>query len=75
MKMLIGGKHCDAADGKVMNVTNPVNGEVIDTVPVATREDIDRVVALSVEGHKEWDATPLHKRMAVMQKFVDLAMA
>ena len=74
MKMLIGGKHCDAADGKVMNVTNPVNGEVIDTVPVATREDIDRVVALSVEGHKEWDATPLHKRMAVMQKFVDLAM-
>lgn len=75
MKMLIGGKHCDAADGKVMNVTNPVNGEIIDTVPVATREDIDHVVALSVEGHKEWDATPLHKRMAVMQKFVDLAMA
>ena len=74
MKMLIGGNHCDASDGKTLNVMNPATGEVIDTVPVATREDIENVIARSVEGHKEWDATPLYKRMAIMQKFVDLAM-
>ena len=74
MKMLIGGQHCDASDGKTMEVTCPVNGEVLDTVPVATKEDIDRVLELGVQGHKEWDAVPLHKRMAIVAKFVELAM-
>lgn len=74
MKMLIGGNHCNASDGKTLAVTNPATGEVIDTVPAATREDIEKVISLSVKGHREWDATPLHKRMAIIQRFVDLAM-
>ena len=74
MKMLIGGNRCDASDGKTMDVLNPATGEVVDTVPVATKADIEEVSALSVKGHKEWDATPLYQRMAIVQKFVDLAM-
>lgn len=74
MKMLIGGNRCDASDGKTMDVLNPATGEVVDTVPVATKADIEEVIALSVKGHKEWDATPLYQRMAIVQKFVDLAM-
>lgn len=74
MKMLIGGEACDASDLKSLEVMNPATGEQIDTVPAATKEDVERAIALAVEGHKEWDKTPLHKRMAVMQKFVDLAM-
>lgn len=53
MKMLIGGNRCDASDGKTMDVLNPATGEVVDTVPVATKADIEEVIALSVKGHKE----------------------
>lgn len=74
MKMYIGGKACDASDGGTLNVTYPVTGEVIDTVPVATHEDVERVLAFSVEGHREWDAVPLHKRMAILSEFVEKVM-
>ena len=36
MKMIINGKEADASDSKVIEVTNPATGAVIDTVPAAT---------------------------------------
>ena len=62
MQMFIGGKRVDASDGKVSQVVNPATGQVIDTVPEATLEDLDRAIALAVEGQKEWNAGPLHER-------------
>lgn len=53
MRMFIGGKHVDASDGKVSQVVNPATGQVADTVPEATLEDLDRAIALAVEGQKE----------------------
>ena len=49
MQMFIGGKRVDASDGKVSQVVNPATGQVIDTVPEATLEDLDRAIALAVE--------------------------
>ena len=37
MKMLVGNEFTDASDGGVLNVVNPATGQVIDTVPAATR--------------------------------------
>ena len=74
MKMFIGGAERDARDGRTIDVINPATGEVIDTVPSAAREDVDEVLTNAVKGFGVWSETPLHKRMAVMQKFVDLCM-
>lgn len=74
MKMYIGGQERNASNLNTINVLNPVTGEVVDTVPVATKEDVDELLDNSVQGFKEWRAVPLHKRIAVVQRFVDLAM-
>ncbi len=72
MKMLIGGKEVDASDLSVMNNINPATNEVIDTVPCATKEDLEKVISNAVEGQKEWVAIPFHKRMEILEKFVVL---
>ena len=53
MKMIINGKAVDAADGKVIEVTNQRQQEVIDTVPAATKEDIDLAVAEAVRAQED----------------------
>jgi succinate-semialdehyde dehydrogenase/glutarate-semialdehyde dehydrogenase len=74
MKMFIGDNTCDALNGKVIEVTNPATGELIDTVPDATKEDVDRAITLSIEGQREWAKLPMHKRAKILDKFVDLVM-
>ena len=72
MKMIIGGRHVDASDGRTSEVVNPATGQVVDTVPEATLEDLDRAIALAVEGQKEWDAVPLHEKTAVLERYAQL---
>ena len=74
MKMLIGGREREASDGKQIIVYNPATNEVVDTVPVATWEDVNEVLNNSVEGFMEWAEVPLHERMSTMQRFVNLIM-
>ena len=42
MDMLIGGKHISSDD--LLEVKNPFNGEVIDTVPIAHRQIADLAI-------------------------------
>ena len=72
MQMIIGGKHVDASNGKTSQVVNPATGQVIDTVPEATLEDLDRAIGLAVEGQKEWNAIPLHQRLAILETYCRL---
>jgi acyl-CoA reductase-like NAD-dependent aldehyde dehydrogenase len=70
MKMIIGGKKVDSKDGKVMNITNPANGKVIDTVPCATKDDIDLAVKCGKEAQKTWGKLPVYARGNIINKFV-----
>lgn len=72
MKMLIGGKHCDASDKSVIEITNPATLERIDTVPGAAYEDVQHALELSREGFKEWSATPLYRRIEILYRYADL---
>ena len=58
MNMYIGGQYVPASDGGVRNVVCPTTGEIIGTVPSATREDVARAIANAVQGQKEWNAIP-----------------
>ena len=69
MKMLIGGKKVDASDGATIEVYNPATMQVIDTIPVATEEDVALAVAHACEGFKTWSKTPLYKRIEILKTF------
>lgn len=72
MKMIIGGKRVDSADGRTIDVINPANGQFLDTIPMATEEDVQLAVNNARKGQKEWQAIPLMEREKIIQKFVGL---
>ena len=72
MKMLINGTLTDSVSGETMEVKDPYFGEIIDSVPKATAEDLDIAITAACEGQKVWAAVPLHERVKVLLKFVEL---
>ena len=72
MKMFINGQAVDASDGQTIDVTNPATGEVVDTVPSATPEDVANAVACAKEAQKTWAQVPVHERVDIMMRFLDL---
>lgn len=69
MKMLIDGKKVDAQDGRTMDVINPVTGEILDSIPVAGKADIDRMLDVSKAGLKKWKNVPLMEKEMIFDKF------
>lgn len=72
MKMLICGKEADSSDGKTIEVTNPYNRDVVDTVPSATQEDVKKAIGCAYDSQKAWANQPLRERSAVFKKYVEL---
>ncbi len=72
MKMIIDGKAVNASSGVTIDITNPSNGKLVDTVPNATKEDVDKAVAAAVKGQKVWAKVPVHERADILYKFLDL---
>lgn len=71
MKNIINGKPFDASDGGIVTVTNPASGEVIDTVPQSTKEDVMKAVAAAKAGQKVWSKVPVFERAEILMKFLD----
>lgn len=74
MKMLIDGKHSDAADGRVYEVKNPATGAVIDTVPQAGPEDIHRAIEVALRGKAVMAQLPAHRRSEILRKAGELIL-
>jgi len=72
MKMIINGKAVDASDNKIIEVLNPATGQVIDTVPEATEEDLENAVAAAKAAQKIWAKVPVYERVEIMMKFIGL---
>jgi len=74
MDMYIGGIQRQASNGRTLEVWDPAHNCVIDTVPVATKEDIDLTIETALTGAKIWGNCPIYERTAIMEKFVSLVM-
>ena len=70
--MFINGAQCDASDGATIEVTNPATGAVIDTIPAATKEDVDRAVACAKEAQKAWADVSVSQKVEILYKFLDI---
>lgn len=74
MKMFVGSAAVDASDGKTQNIINPATGEVVDTVPAATLQDVDKAIATAVAYQPEWEKIPVRERVRRLKKFTELVM-
>lgn len=72
MKMFIDGLAVDAKDGQTIDVINPATGAVVDTIPAATKEDVDLAVEKAVAAQKIWVKVPVYEKAEIMYKFLDL---
>ena len=70
MKMHIGGKWVDR-DEKI-DVVNPYDNSVIDTVPRAGLEDVETAVASAARGAKVMAQMPAYRRFEILRKAADL---
>jgi acyl-CoA reductase-like NAD-dependent aldehyde dehydrogenase len=64
--MLLNGAWVGASDGRLQAVRNPGTGEVIDEVPVATRDDVEAAVAAAQNGRAAMRALPTHERSRIL---------
>lgn len=72
MKMYINGALTDASDGSTIDVVNPATGAVIDTIPSATKEDVDLAVEKAKEAQKIWAKVPVYEKAEIMYRFLEL---
>ena len=64
MKMLIAGKWVDKKEK--IDVKNPYDGAVIDTVPDGDAKDVDRAIAAAEEGYRISRNLPVHERIRIL---------
>ena len=71
--LLIGGKEVDAADGAVLDVINPANGEVVGRIGSAGEADIDSAVAAARDAFEAgvWSDMPIWDRAKTLNRFSD----
>ena len=68
-KLFVGGEWVGAADtDRTFEVTNPVNGEVIATLPDAGREDMQQATDAAADAQPEWAETTAQHRARIMQR-------
>ncbi|MFC1785661.1 aldehyde dehydrogenase family protein, partial [Candidatus Neomarinimicrobiota bacterium] len=70
MKMLIGGVWVDKQ--KKIDVFNPYNNSLIDTVPHGTDDDINEAIEIAQKGYKINRNLPSHKRISILKKTADI---
>ncbi len=72
MKLIINGKKVDSLDKATVDVYNPANGELIDTIAFATEEDVLEIIKVAKEAQIGWAKVPVHERAEVLRRFLVL---
>ncbi len=70
MKMLIGKNWVDK-DEKI-EVLNPYNNDLIDTVPSGDNDDVDAALRAAEEGFKINRNLPVHQRISILYKTAEI---
>lgn len=71
--LLVDGNWVAARAGETESVTSPFSGDVVGTVSVARRDDIETVIASAQRGFGVWRRTPAHERAAILMRAAALA--
>lgn len=58
----------------VLEVINPGNAEVIDTLRVASLSEVDKALAAGTSGFQQWRRMPAYQRVEILDRFARLAL-
>ena len=58
-----------------IEIRNPANGELIETLHEMTEAELDQIVRDGREGYREWSALTQYQRNEILLRFVDLLLA
>lgn len=72
MKMFLNGMAADASDHQTIDVVNPATGALVDTIPSATKKDVDFAVEKAKEAQKTWAKVPVYEKAEIMHRFLAL---
>ncbi len=67
-KMVIDGALSDSSNAGTFNVINPATGDVVDTAPNASLDDVRRAIDSAEDAFKIWSETPVHVRARTLIK-------
>ena len=70
MKMYVSGKWIES--NETINVFNPYDGQIVDTVPKGNSEDVYKAIASAVRGFADMSALPGYRRFEILRKTADL---
>jgi len=68
MQMILSHGLADASNRQTRPIINPANGQTIDSVPEATREDVQRAIAVAMEAQTDWAARTTRERTDLIRK-------
>ncbi len=70
--MLIGGERVGSASGRTYEVCNPASGELVDSVPLGTAQDVDQAVKAAEEAFAVWADTSAEDRGVALANACEL---
>ncbi len=70
MKMLLGGEWVTRDD--TIDVENPYDASVVDTVPKGSADDVNRAIEIAQRGYEINRDMPVHQRISILKKAADL---
>ena len=68
----IGGQHVKGTSGRFTDAYQPMTGDVISRVPLASKAEVRAAVENALAAQPAWGATNPQRRARVMMKFVEL---
>ena len=69
MKNLIGNSWKSSASNKIVEVRNPYNNALLDTIPNSNYDDINEAVKEADQAKKHWSKIAINERCEIMLKF------
>ena len=70
--MLVAGEWRKSTDGESEDVLNPATGEVIGTVPHASKTDLDAALEAAQNGYETWRFVQPNQRASILRKAAGL---
>ncbi len=69
LKNYINGEWVASNGTETLEVPNPATGEILATVPISTREDVDQAVKAANEAFQLWKNVPVPKRARIFFRY------
>jgi succinate-semialdehyde dehydrogenase/glutarate-semialdehyde dehydrogenase len=70
--MLIGGERVGSVSGRTYEVCNPATGELVDSAPLGTKEDVDQAAKAAEEAFSVWAETSAEDRGVALANACEL---